>query len=187
MLWDRAHRQPGAQGDRLAGPAHEGDLRPVVRRRPRRCRTREDRPGARPVLRGHQGGLAARQCGRAAGPGRARRAGVRHHRLLAAAQAHWRRLHATDVTNASRTLLLDIGKVAWDDELLAALRVPAAVLPEVRPSSQVYAETDPARVLRGRRTRGRGDRRPAGGPLRASLFRAGDRQKHLRHRLFRAR
>ena len=53
------------------------------------------------------------------------------------------RLHATDVTNASRTLLLDIGKVAWDEELLTALNVPASVLPEVRPSSQVYAETDP--------------------------------------------
>jgi glycerol kinase len=54
------------------------------------------------------------------------------------------RLHVTDVTNASRTLLLDIGRVAWDDELLAALAVPREVLPEVRPSSQVYAETDPA-------------------------------------------
>jgi glycerol kinase len=54
------------------------------------------------------------------------------------------RLHITDVTNASRTLLLDIGSVAWDDSLLDALQVPREVLPEVRPSSQVYAETDPA-------------------------------------------
>jgi glycerol kinase len=53
------------------------------------------------------------------------------------------RLHVTDVTNASRTLLLDIGEVAWDEQLLTALNVPAEVLPEVRPSSQVYAETDP--------------------------------------------
>jgi glycerol kinase len=53
------------------------------------------------------------------------------------------RLHATDVTNASRTLLLDIGKVAWDDQLLVALNVPAEVLPEIRPSSQIYAETAP--------------------------------------------
>jgi glycerol kinase len=53
------------------------------------------------------------------------------------------RLHVTDVTNASRTLLLDIGAVAWDEQLLAALNVPAEVLAEVRPSSQVYAETDP--------------------------------------------
>ncbi len=54
------------------------------------------------------------------------------------------RSHITDVTNASRTLLLDIGTVAWDEPLLAALNVPAEVLPEVRPSSQVYGETDPA-------------------------------------------
>ena len=54
------------------------------------------------------------------------------------------RLHITDVTNASRTLLFDMGKVEWDDGLLQALDVPREVLPEVRPSSQVYSETDPA-------------------------------------------
>jgi glycerol kinase len=52
------------------------------------------------------------------------------------------REHITDVTNASRTLLLDIGTVAWDEQLLAALDVPAEMLPQVRPSSQIYAETD---------------------------------------------
>lgn len=57
------------------------------------------------------------------------------------------REHLTDVTNASRTLLLDIGTVEWDDELLAMLDVPRELLPEVRPSSQVYAETDPAAFL----------------------------------------
>jgi glycerol kinase len=53
------------------------------------------------------------------------------------------RLHGTDVTNASRTLLYDIHRQDWDDELLAALEVPRAMLPEVRPSSEVYAETLP--------------------------------------------
>jgi len=52
------------------------------------------------------------------------------------------RLHVTDVTNASRTLLLDIGSVSWDDELLSAMGVPREMLPELRPSSQVYGETD---------------------------------------------
>ena len=42
--------------------------------------------------------------------------------------------HATDVSNASRTLMLNLHTRQWDAELLAALRVPAAVLPEVRPS-----------------------------------------------------
>jgi glycerol kinase len=53
------------------------------------------------------------------------------------------RLHVTDVTNASRTLLLDISSATWDDELLATFGVPRELLPEVRPSSQVYGETDP--------------------------------------------
>ncbi|MFN3628472.1 MAG: glycerol kinase GlpK [Casimicrobiaceae bacterium] len=45
------------------------------------------------------------------------------------------RVHATDPSNASRTLLFDIHRNAWDDELLALFRIPRAVLPEVRPSS----------------------------------------------------
>ncbi|HYC13896.1 MAG TPA: glycerol kinase GlpK [Stellaceae bacterium] len=47
-------------------------------------------------------------------------------------------LHVTDPSNASRTMLYDIHRGAWDDELLRAFRVPRAMLPEVRPSSQVY-------------------------------------------------
>ncbi|MFI5306908.1 MAG: glycerol kinase GlpK [Polyangiales bacterium] len=47
-------------------------------------------------------------------------------------------LHVTDASNASRTLLYDIRRGVWDDELLAALRVPKSVLPEVRSNSEVY-------------------------------------------------
>ena len=54
------------------------------------------------------------------------------------------RVHATDPSNASRTLLFDIRALDWDDELLAALDVPRAMLPEVHPSSAVFGETDPA-------------------------------------------
>jgi glycerol kinase len=53
------------------------------------------------------------------------------------------RVHATDVTNASRTLLYDIHAQCWDEELLRLLRVPRALLPEVRDSSEVYGTTDP--------------------------------------------
>ena len=49
--------------------------------------------------------------------------------------------HVTDYSNASRTLMYDIYSLRWDDELLAILDVPKAVLPEVRPSSEVYAHT----------------------------------------------
>jgi glycerol kinase len=51
------------------------------------------------------------------------------------------RVHATDVSNASRTLLFDIVRQDWDDDLLALLRIPRALLPKVRPSSGLYGET----------------------------------------------
>jgi glycerol kinase len=52
------------------------------------------------------------------------------------------RVHATDVSNASRTLLFDIHRLAWDDDLLEAVGVPRAMLPEVRPTSGRFGETD---------------------------------------------
>ena len=51
------------------------------------------------------------------------------------------RVHATDVSNASRTLLFDIRRLAWDDELLGHVGVPRAMLPEVRPSSGSFGAT----------------------------------------------
>jgi glycerol kinase len=50
------------------------------------------------------------------------------------------RLHVTDASNASRTLLFDIHSGDWDDELLGLLRIPRSMLPEVRASSEVYAD-----------------------------------------------
>ncbi|KQW35229.1 glycerol kinase GlpK [Rhizobacter sp. Root404] len=50
-------------------------------------------------------------------------------------------VHATDVSNASRTLLLNVHDNAWDDELLALLDVPREVLPAVHPSSHVFGHT----------------------------------------------
>ncbi|WP_413614815.1 glycerol kinase GlpK [Halomonas cupida] len=50
--------------------------------------------------------------------------------------------HVTDVTNASRTMLFDIHTLQWDDRLLEALNIPRAMLPEVRPSSEIYGNTD---------------------------------------------
>ncbi len=52
-------------------------------------------------------------------------------------------LHATDVSNASRTMLFDIRHNVWDHELLKALHIPDSVLPQVFPSSHVYGPTDP--------------------------------------------
>ncbi|MDV7341084.1 glycerol kinase GlpK [Terasakiella sp. A23] len=50
-------------------------------------------------------------------------------------------VHATDATNASRTMMYDIRNGKWDDELLALLDVPASVLPEVKDSSADYGQT----------------------------------------------
>ncbi len=50
-------------------------------------------------------------------------------------------VHATDVSNASRTLLLNLRTLAWDDALLDKLGVPAAILPDVRASSEIYGVT----------------------------------------------
>jgi glycerol kinase len=50
-------------------------------------------------------------------------------------------VHATDVSNASRTMLFDVRRNAWDDELLALLEIPRRLMPQVLPSSAVYGET----------------------------------------------
>ncbi len=49
--------------------------------------------------------------------------------------------HVTDYSNASRTLMFNIHELQWDEELLKIFDVPAAMLPEVRPSSEIYAHT----------------------------------------------
>ena len=49
-------------------------------------------------------------------------------------------LHATDVTNASRTQLMNLDTLAWDPEMLDALNVPAAMLPEIRSSSEFFGD-----------------------------------------------
>lgn len=49
--------------------------------------------------------------------------------------------HVTDVTNASRTMLYNIHTLQWDEDLLALFNIPSAMLPEVRSSSEVFAET----------------------------------------------
>ncbi len=57
------------------------------------------------------------------------------------------RVHATDVTNASRTLLFDIGRLAWDEDLCRILGVPEIVLPEVCGSSELLGKTRGLSVL----------------------------------------
>jgi glycerol kinase len=48
--------------------------------------------------------------------------------------------HVTDVTNASRTMLMDLATLAWDDEIMGIMGIPRSMLPEIRSSSQVYGD-----------------------------------------------
>ena len=57
-------------------------------------------------------------------------------------------VHATDVTNASRTLLMDLRTLDWDDALLAAFGVPRSMLPEIRSSAEVFGHAYPGSLLR---------------------------------------
>lgn len=51
------------------------------------------------------------------------------------------KLHITDYSNAARTMIYNIKELRWDDKLLEALKIPKSILPDVRPSSQVYGYT----------------------------------------------
>ena len=56
-------------------------------------------------------------------------------------------VHVTDVTNASRTLLMDLRTLAWDEEIAAEMRIPTSLLPEIRSSSEVYGTCQPGILL----------------------------------------
>jgi len=56
-------------------------------------------------------------------------------------------VHATDMTNASRTQLLNLRKLEWDPDVLEVFNIPLAVLPEIKPSSYIYGETVPIEGL----------------------------------------
>lgn len=53
-------------------------------------------------------------------------------------------VHVTDYTNASRTMIFDIHRLCWDEELLGLLDIPASMLPQVKPSSCIYGQSNPA-------------------------------------------
>jgi len=57
-------------------------------------------------------------------------------------------IHVTDVTNASRTLFMDLATLEWDDEILGVFGVPRSMLPEIRSSSEVYGQAESSSLLR---------------------------------------
>ena len=89
-------------------------------------------------------------------------------------------VHVTDVTNASRTLLMDLRTLDWDDSLLAAFGVPRVMLPEIRSSSEVYGHAYPSSLLCEVPVAGiLGDQQAA--TFGQAAFRGGGLEEHLRH------
>ena len=88
-------------------------------------------------------------------------------------------VHVTDVTNASRTMLMDLETLDWDDELLAFFGDPAPMLPQIRPSSDPDAvrRHPPRRPGRRRGAADRRPRRPAGGHGRPGVLRRRARRR----------
>ena len=94
-------------------------------------------------------------------------------------------MHATDVSNASRTMLFDIRHNVWDKELLKALHIPDSLLPKVLPSSHLYGETDAQWFGAPIPIAGiAGDQQSA--LFGQACFKRGAGQEHLRHRLLHA-
>ncbi|MGB3954324.1 MAG: glycerol kinase GlpK [Brooklawnia sp.] len=58
-------------------------------------------------------------------------------------------VHVTDVTNASRTMLMDLKSLSWDSEICADMTIPMSMLPQIRSSAEVYGDVRPAGVLPG--------------------------------------
>ena len=93
--------------------------------------------------------------------------------------------HATDASNAARTLLLDIGSGRWDGELCRLFDVPPSLLPAVRDCAGDFGVTEPS-LFGGAIRNSRHGRRSTGGDYRAGLFPARHAEIDLWHRLFRA-
>ncbi len=93
------------------------------------------------------------------------------------------RVHVTDYTNASRTMLFNINTLQWDEKILAEFNIPLSMMPEVKKSSEVYGQTNIG---------GKGGTRipiagiaggPTSGAVRPNVCASGTSEKHLRHGL----
>ena len=139
VVWDRATGEPIYNALVWQDTRTAGHRRRAGRRRRPGPLPREDRPAAGDVL------LRARRCGGSSTTSRAR---VRGPKPATSCSATWTPgasgtspaaptagRHVTDVTNASRTMLMDLETLDWDDELLAAIGVPRSMLPSIEPSS----------------------------------------------------
>ena len=96
------------------------------------------------------------------------------------------KVHVTDYSNASRTMLFNIHTLQWDEDLCRALDIPMSLLPQPRPNSEGYgtvAGGDPRPGVSCGHSYLRQRRRPARRPVRPGLLPAGPGEKYIRHRL----
>jgi glycerol kinase len=164
FLWDRKTGRPAANA-----------IVWQCRRTARRCRKLAATPGISDFIRNRTGlpidaYFSATKVEWLLSRGGLRRLAAAGHLCFGTADSWvlWKltggRSHATDYTNASRTMLFDIGRLSWDSDLLELFGIPPAVLPEARPSVSLFGRT--ARI----------GRLPAGLPV-AGI--AGDQQAAL--------
>ncbi len=89
-------------------------------------------------------------------------------------------VHVTDVTNASRTMLMDLSTLSWDEGIAADMKIPMSMLPEIKSSSEVYGECKPG-VINGVPVAGiLGDQQAA--TFGQACLEVGHGEEHLRHR-----
>ena len=188
VVWDRRTGRPRAPRDRLAGPPHRA-----------RAATSCAPPGHEPMIRRATGlVLDPVLLGDEARRGCCTTGGVAADADLVFGTVDtwilWNLtggadggVHATDPSNASRTMLYDIGAGAWSDELAALFDVPR-VVPARRcaPSSGRFGVTRARARGRARGAGQRHRRRPAGRAVRPGVRRAGHDEEHVRHRIVRA-
>ena len=96
------------------------------------------------------------------------------------------RVHVTDCSTASRTMMLNIHTGKWDEEILDILGISKSILPEICDSSMMYGKTDPLGFSRGFDTYLRLCGRSAGGAVRAGLLQIRDHKVHVPDRMLHA-
>ena len=138
VVWDRATGSPVHNAINWQDTRTDHLIRELAARARHGSVPRALRAAAGHLLLGAEAALAARHSAR---PARARRGGE----VLFGTIDTWliwnlTGRHLTDVTNASRTMLMNLQTLDWDDALLDAMGVPRAMLPEIRPSSEIYGE-----------------------------------------------
>ncbi len=154
LVWDTHHRGARLQRDRLAGHPDRRHLQAARRPgRRRRAVQGQGRAAAGHLLLGPEGPLDPRQ--------RRRRARRRPRPATWSfgnmdTWVIWNMtggvdggLHITDPTNASRTMLMDLDSLSWDENIADEMGIPVSMLPEIRSSSQVYGEVRERGTLHG--------------------------------------